>query len=226
MCVCEWRQHMDSALPSCWEGNNVALCEPQIDLRPLRITQTQRHTHTRTQIPTHTQIYIHAQPASCPHWLTVPHRDREERRGESDSQTGLFSQAVRVSLEFTQAFLNPSVAQRGKKHTVAQPLFPFQTCPPTVHRSDVMKEERKTSFTFNGLLLKLAITDTTSYLYCWKEMFKVMMYVSIWMRCPPHFSMRALILIFSAEDEWKENIQIHTYVFISVLIPFLVSLIP
>lgn len=161
---------MDSALPSCWEGNNVALCEPQIDLRPLRITQTQRHTHTHkhthTNPDTYTYADIHPRSAGQLSSLTVPHRDREERGGESDSQTGLFSQAVRVSLEFTLTFLNPSVTQREEQHTVAHPLLPFQTCPPTVYRTDVMKEERKTSFTFNGLPLKLTMSDIINYLYC------------------------------------------------------------
>lgn len=75
-CVCEseWRQHMDGALLSCREGNNVEVYEPQLGLWPLRMT----HTLVQMQIPTYTQIYIHTQLASCPLRAAVLRRGREE----------------------------------------------------------------------------------------------------------------------------------------------------
>lgn len=91
--------------PSCWEGNNVALCEPQLELWPFRITHKERHTHTNSDTFTHVCRYTSTviQPASCPHWLLESHTEAGgERRWEwqSGPQTPLFFQAVREWLWF------------------------------------------------------------------------------------------------------------------------------
>lgn len=55
-------------------------------------------------------------------------------------RTELFSQAVRVSLEFTQTFLNPCVTQHGKQHTDPPTL-------PNMWIRDLMSfKERQTIF--------------------------------------------------------------------------------
>lgn len=118
ICVCEseWREHMDSALPSCWEGNNVEVCEPQLDLRPLRMT----HTHTHTRINTDTYIYADIHPHSAGQLSSLSGRLMQRRRGGRvivGRADRLFSQAARVSLEFNRIFLNPCVTRQGKRHT-------------------------------------------------------------------------------------------------------------
>lgn len=75
-CVCDWRQHMDSALLPVGRGTAWLFCEPQLDLWPLEITQRKvKHSHTLPYLHMHAQMYVHSQLASCPLGLSVPHRD-------------------------------------------------------------------------------------------------------------------------------------------------------
>lgn len=79
------------------------------DLWPPEITQRKAKTqpHTPWYLHLHTQIYVHSQPASCPRWLRVPHTDAESTR------TVFFTRR--------DGLRNPRVAQRGNKHSAAEP---------------------------------------------------------------------------------------------------------
>lgn len=113
--------------PSCWEGNSVALCEPQLDPWPLRITQWKQEAHRNTDLDTYTHAHRYMSTLSQPAvpWLNVPHRDREERRWEWQARrpAGLFSQAVKEPLWILTLF-KPTCHPAGKPIQSSRTVFP------------------------------------------------------------------------------------------------------
>lgn len=116
--VCEWRQHMDSALlpvgrGTAWLSVNHSLTP---DL-PGSHKESKTHTHKARYLHTRTQMYVHSQPASCLHRLSVPHRalERTEEVRVTVSRAGriVFSGCERVTLESTLIF-KPTCHPAGK----------------------------------------------------------------------------------------------------------------
>lgn len=67
--TCEWTEHMDTALPSCWGEDFVALCKPQLDPSPLGIIHPQRVQHHDCEATSdNNPIIKFADDISLPQW--------------------------------------------------------------------------------------------------------------------------------------------------------------
>lgn len=86
-----------------------------------------------------------SRPAVLRDWCSYTETERRNEWG-SAGRTGLFSQAARVSLEFTRTFLNPCVTQQGKQHTEPPHTIPNMSS----GSGSVTSEERKTRFWLSG----------------------------------------------------------------------------
>lgn len=65
MCLCEWRQHMDSALLPVGRGTTWLSVNHSLN-SDLLGSHTKKDTHTQTQIPSHTYADIHPLSSSQP----------------------------------------------------------------------------------------------------------------------------------------------------------------
>lgn len=113
--------------PSCWEENSVALCEPQLDPWPLRITQWKQEAHRNTDSDTYTHARRYMSTLSQPAvpWLNAPHRGRAVRRWEwqASRPAGLFSQAVKEPL-WNLTLFKPTCHPAGKPTQSSRTTFP------------------------------------------------------------------------------------------------------
>lgn len=102
-------------------------------------------------------------------------------------RTELFSQAVRVSLEFTQTFLNPCVTQHGKQHTD----------PPNLSKMwiiDLMSfKERQTIFLgfISSELLGGTLRQTIEHTWKWSPM--------------PQFMLSLFICTTTVQEIWGKH---------------------